>query len=294
MTTDSVAGDAAKADLEIRMGLRTAKTREQEAKVITPMSNKVDSINSNNQGILTDLEPARILLCNTPFAFGPNLYWDTRGEERQNIVHPDANERNARLKELPFIRSLGITEATVSDEEYIQVALFGTIAHELGHKVLPATDSKVVQRMGITAGSNVLDESKAEGYGFVLQDEVADQKLLARLAAILGTNVDYLLNKSSTLASSGERYYLTGYQVVQELQLAGFIGANGQIDTANEQAAATSLRGFGNKVLSYYTDPNITPANVDSYLAELRTQTGQKLGVTDIIAQLRTKVSSKS
>lgn len=290
----SVSGEAGKVDVEIRLGLKTRETRERE-KGYSKFTNIAQEILDNNRASLgKDYKVPDVNLNYQPWSFGPNLYWVTRGEsgEHQILSHTNAVSEVASANEVPLINKI-FNENIIDVNEYSEAAVTETILHETGHNVLDYEDKKISKRIGKSFEAGILEELKAETVGMKILYETFKRgdlpngvDLKTQLLAKLGTNLDYLKNKSDNKAGAGEPYYICGATIFNSLFKKGLIvKKNSGYDIVNPEACIKEISSIGDKVLSFYTNSETRPIDVKNYIRELRVA-GQEHLIKDLIGIL--------
>jgi hypothetical protein len=274
----SVSGEAGKVDAEIRLGLRTQETKEQEKGFSKFTDIAQEMINENRDCLAKDYQVPNLKLNYQPWSFGPNLYWTTRGEsgEDQILSHTNAIREVATANELPLLKKT--FKEHIGDKEYSQAAVAETVLHETGHNVLDSEDKKVSKRIGKSFEAGILDELKAETLGMKILYEAYQKNempneidIKAQLLAKLGANLDYLKNKSNKPASAGEPYYICGATIFSNLIEKGLIiNKEDGYEISNYEDCVREISNLGEKVLSFYTNMEIKPADVKNYINELR------------------------
>ncbi|MFA6416801.1 MAG: hypothetical protein WCW61_01265 [Patescibacteria group bacterium] len=274
----SVSGEAGKVDAEIRLGLKTKETREQEQEFSKFTGIAQEMINKNRDCLAKDYKVPDVKLNYQPWSFGPNLYWVTRGEsgEDQILSHTNAVREVAVTNELPLLKK--VFKEDVDENKYSQAAVTETVLHEISHNVLDSEDKKVSKRIGKSFEKGILDELKAETLGMkILYDSYQRNELphgidiKTQLSAKLGANLDYLKNKSNQKASAGEPYYLCGATIFSSLIEKGLVISKGSgYEINNPEACIKEIANLGEKVLSFYTNMETKPADVKNYINELR------------------------
>jgi hypothetical protein len=274
----SVSGEAGKVDAEIRLGLKTKETREQEQEFSKFTGIAQEMINKNRDCLAKDYKVPDVKLNYQPWSFGPNLYWVTRGEsgEDQILSHTNAVRKVAVTNELPLLKK--VFKEDVDENKYSQAAVTETVLHEISHNVLDSEDKKVSKRIGKSFEKGILDELKAETLGMkILYDSYQRNELphgidiKTQLSAKLGANLDYLKNKSNQKASAGEPYYLCGATIFSSLIEKGLVISKGSgYEINNPEACIKEIANLGEKVLSFYTNMETKPADVKNYINELR------------------------
>ncbi len=270
----SVAGDADKVDTEIRLGLRTPETRsmEQVAEEIVSRAQKI--IDSFNDSLSEAKTVPRVILNIQPFAFGPNLFWMTRGESTRATIlsHADAVKDVARVGEIPSLEK--ILSSEINKEKYLEASVMATILHEVGHFVPPKSDEKVKRRVGTGAEQTFLEELKAWTVGTKLFTEGEPTEKVDRpdaLLGILGVHLDYLKNKSDREGSSGERYYLCGVAVVSTLLEEEVLQKQGSKYTITDpEKGLAAIAKIGDKILALYTADDATPEKSVDFVNDVK------------------------
>ncbi|OGB74338.1 hypothetical protein A2V68_01120 [candidate division Kazan bacterium RBG_13_50_9] len=270
-------GEADKVDIELRLGLQTPETKAAQ-KLFRQFGILAHRLNQQYADSLDEEQDQPSIVLNIqPLAFGPNVYWMTRGEaeETQILSHTNAVADVALNKELPLLRRLQLVGEGDS-EWYKQAAVMETVLHELGHAILPADDDAVEKRVG--KYRDTLDEFKAETMGMWLLarasetnrriDKIGRHQLLAKM----GTVAAYLTEKSSQDNSDGEPYYLAGAaQLVALLESGALVESDGRYVIANTARGIQVLAELGDSVLQrFYVDRLSTPEAVAEYLKGLR------------------------
>jgi hypothetical protein len=278
----SVAGDANKVDFELRLIIRTAETRGLK-NVFTGYQETAQSLSSS---LMSEVIPPDTFLdiSSQPFAHGSDLYWATRGEQINqgaiNVLHLEPIKRIAKINEWPLITGL-VRDPGVSKEVYLANAVDETAKHEIAHSVLPYKNAIVTKRIGAgTTESSILEELKAESVGISLflhqfegrEAELEEQAKLHLLSKI-GVTFDSLVNKSSEVGSSGERYYYAAVTVFDCLLESGSLERNDDgtytiIDAVQGLRAISSL---GQEVLSkFYANQDSNSDKVVDYIGSIR------------------------
>ncbi|MFZ2969674.1 MAG: hypothetical protein WA063_00850 [Minisyncoccia bacterium] len=275
----SVAGEASKVDVELRFGLRTEKTKAMEENIGVFMS-EAQAINKNYESLMDghyDMPKPRVNF--QPWAYGPNLYWMTRGQsgKERMTTHANSVAEVSKNKEIPLMKK--VFEEEFEDKDYLDAAIIETSLHEIGHIVLSDEDKKVSERIGKGPHENALDELKAETIGMSLlnnkikRDEVPEGvDLRSQLLAKLGGNVDYLKNKSSERVSSGERYYLCGIAIFVKLFEKKLIikTQSGKYSIGDTKECINAISEMSNDLVPLYTDDSSKPEDVEKYIDKIR------------------------
>lgn len=283
----SVAGEAEKVDVEMRLGFRTEKTKELE-KGFDAFRATAQGLNTHYQHALadTEYEVPRTVLNVQPFAFGPNLVGITRGESGAECIlsHTDAVTENAVMREMPLLKKMFGIETV--REGYNEAAVVATVLHELGHMVLPVEyDEAVHDRVGVGSEADMLDELKAEVVGMKIFKETTEAQHGARnikeiftthFIAELGTLCDYLVENSSEKGSSGEGYFGAGVEIIDRLFQEGIIiEEQGRYRVTDPERGVAVIAEIGGELLEkFYADTTSRPkdvkARVKAYVGEIR------------------------
>lgn len=293
--TPSVAGEADKVDVELRFGLRTPETKEAEA-TFSLFTEVAEGINEHYADKLKKPPaPAKVVLNIQPLAFGPNLYWATRGEasEERIVSHINAVADAARVSELPLLETLGILPE-MSDEQKQKMMVMDTVLHEIGHTVMPEEDKAVTKRIGTSHAATILEEMKAEVVAMKLLWEAvklrpdltdfARVQLLARLGSLVG----YLAHKSDQAGSEGEPYYLCGVVEIDALLKSGAVQEReGRWVVAEVMKGIEILGKLGDEIIEkLYANTEAKPADVKAYIKELKDR-GNDPSVRKFISALK-------
>jgi len=198
----------------------------------------------------------------------------------------------ASANEVPLINKI-FNENIIDVNEYSKAAVTETILHETGHNVLDYEDKKISKRIGKSFETGILEELKAETVGMKILYETFKRgdlpngvDLKTQLLAKLGTNLDYLKNKSDKKAGAGEPYYICGATIFNSLFKKGLIiKKNSGYDIVSPEACIKEIAGIGDKVLSFYTNSETKPIDVKNYIRELRVA-GQEHLIKDLIGIL--------
>ena len=286
----SVSGEAGKVDVEIRLGLKTKETKEQE-KGFSKFTNIAQEIIDNNHDSLEkDYKVPDVNLNYQPWAFGPNLYWVTRGEsgEDQIVSHTNAVSEVAIANEMPLLKRM--FDENVDGGKYSKAAVTETVLHEIGHNVLDSEDKKISKKIGKSFEAGILEELKAETVGMKILYETSQRgdlpngvDLKTQLLAKLGTNLDYLKNKSDKKSGAGEPYYICGATILGSLLEKGLVAKkDSSYEIVNPEACIKEIASIGDKVLSFYANSETKPVDVKNYIKELRAR-GQEPLIKDLI-----------
>lgn len=274
----AVAGDADKVDAEIRLGIRTPETKEYEspAHTITSLGQKVlDRV----QDQLAEKRTVPPLTLNIqPFAFGPNMYWYTRGEsdDKRIFSHTDAVRDVARKSEMPCLKKLLGKE--FDPEKYMDASIMATILHETGHFIPPKGDDNVKKRIGKqppffeefkawSVGTKLFTESDPTDPTFTNYDRETV------FYALLGVHLDYLKNKSPREGTSGERYYMCAAAFLLELLDKNILKKEGGAYVVEDyEAGLKSMADLGDKIFRNYTDDTSTIQECTDYVTDIRSK----------------------
>lgn len=291
----SATGEAGKIDVEIRLGLKTKETREQE-KGFNEFTKIAQSLlDKNKNSLKKDYKIPQVNLNYQPWAFGPNLYWMTRGEstETQILSHTNAVSEVAVAKEIPLLNKVFKAEK-IEEKGYSKASITETVLHETGHSVLDSTDKIIVKRIGTSLEAGALEELKAETIGMKILLEAYetgklpnDINMRSQLLAKLGTNLDYLKNKSDKKSSSGEPYYLCGSAIISGLLEKELITKNGSgYEVGETNDCIKEIVNIGDSILAIYTNNETKPVDVKNYINGLRKK-GQSPQIKDFVQELK-------
>ncbi len=278
-TVPAVADAANKVDAELRLGFRTRESLELEQ--------KLEQFYEVVQDISTEEEPfleksfvlPKVFSNHQAFAFGPNLYWMTRGEEgvEKIVAHTNAVRDVARATALPALQK--VFEGEVDEASYDKAAVVGNCLHEWGHMILPKEDVAIRERIGATPETDVAEEIKADSGNMKIVHRALEKgvsldvhtQLYAKLADIC----DYLANKSSELGTSGERYFTTGVAIISELLEKGHVVPSGdRYKIVDDREAIVAIAEFHDRFLELYRSGS--PAQLRSFVHAVRSKSTQE------------------
>lgn len=279
--TAAVAGELNKIDIEIRLGLSTPATKKYE-RVCRILEREAEQLVNKLSANFSTPYLVPPVICNIqPFAFGPNLFWKTRGESGKEkiLVHVNAIAEHAAEQSAPLARQL-INSPDYSKSEQEQAAVFSTVLHELGHAVATKDDELVATRIGRSADASILEELKGEVVGLKLLFLAKRKKVLGstissahQSEAALSGLLDFIKNKSSAAGSSGERYYFTGIAIFSALFLNKAItwDKNNKLIIANYTNFFKIIIKLADEILEIYTVTG-SPQIVKKYIARIKQQ----------------------
>jgi hypothetical protein len=250
----NVAGDASKTDIEVRIGFRTKEVVEFE-KTIAPFIEIATRIRQENAKFCKEVKPMPPLFANyQPVAFGPNVFWHTRGEEgeEQILAHNNEVETVAIIKALPEFRRMFPGEMC-SDQEFLTASKVDNSVHELGHTLIHTKDSAVTGRVG---KSPVIEELKADSGNLKLihmaLESGAEVDVINQLRAKMGDICDYLKNKNPGSAS-GRKYFYGGATILRCLFDAGsVVEQEGGYVLKNHTEGVAAVAALADEVLELY------------------------------------------
>lgn len=267
------------------------KEQEKNFNKFTNIAQEI--LNDNRNSLAKDYKVPDVNLNYQPWSFGPNLYWVTRGEsgEDQILSHTNAVNEVAVANEVPLLKKM--FNKDLDNSRYAKAAVTETVLHETAHNVLDSEDKKISKRIGKSFETGILEELKAETVGLKILLTASQRGELPKginledqLLAKLGTNLDYLKNKSDKKSGSGEPYYICGTAIIGALLEKGFIKKSSSgYEITNPEACVKEISGIGDKVLSFYTNSEGKPADVKEYIKELRSK-GQAPLIKDLIKEL--------
>ncbi len=264
---------------ELRLGLRSRELQQLEQQGTAYADRAYTILNEaagNNPGLVRE-EPKRadVFLSNQTFAFGGNLSGVTLAESYhgQMFLHVNEVQRMAKETEIPALeRTLGIE---IDREAYYKQAILETMRHEIAHGIFASEDAAVIDRMGESGEMNILEELKAETAGMGLLQEdldtMTEEEAQMICLAKLGTEMQYVINKSSEEDSDGEDYYLCAVKILTELMKSGLLNMEGdRLKVENPKDAIRRIADIGDEVLELYKKQETTPHDVASYSQSLR------------------------
>jgi hypothetical protein len=281
--TPSVAGEANKVDVELRFGLQTNETQKLK-RYFKIASNTAQNFNVQYQEALADKsrQIPEIVPNIQPFAFGPNLYWMTRGQSEPGFIflHQGPITEIASQREKPILDRT-IEGFSLDEISYGKAAILETGLHEIAHAVTPKEDDNVDKRLGNSPEAAMLEELKAETVGIKILKETLDKSdpnyletVKNQFFAKIGTLCDYLLNKSSEIGSSGERYYYAAITIFDLLLENEVLKEKDEkYEVIDAEKGLELIANLGKNVIeSFYANLKITPEEVKSYGSELRSK----------------------
>lgn len=291
----SVTGEAGKVDIEMRLGLRTSETRNQEKKFEVFRNIAQEMVDENKDKLEGDYKIPEIIFNYQPYSFGPNLSAVTVGESEKSqiLVHANADREIIKERETPLLtRTFGSEQIAL--DEYLKAVVNENTLHEIGHSVLSTQDEKVNERVGNRFESGILDELKAETVGMKILAEAENQgnlpegiDLRMQLLAKIGTNLNYLKNKSNKRGGDGEEYYVCGATIIGHLLDKKLIKKEaGEYALGETDSCIKEIASISEEVLSLYVTENSSPKDVKNYINNLR-QKAQDPSMQEFISDLR-------
>ncbi len=270
------AAPAVAADAEIRLGFITKESKELSA-TVEYFRGVVDKILAEQRPYFEEEQHAPPVLMNyQPFAFGPNVYWTTRGEEGTDkiVAHTNAVVDVAVTTALPALRSVFVEN--IDDDTFARATILSNTMHELGHTIAPKEDGQVRKRLGVSAEMLMAEELKADtGQMRILLETVKAGRLDLvnpndQLLAGLGDVCDYLKNKSDAIGTSGERYHYDGIEIIYTLLKNGVIVESGDKYTISDPMEGIRvLAELGVKFVNdYYL--NGSPEQLQEHMQAIR------------------------
>ncbi len=268
--TPGVAGEANKVDVEIRMGLRTPKEKENDSKINLLRSNVVEFLNKNKELVSGVKEPPEIITNFQSYAFGPNLHTATEGETGAGYIMIHANEsKEVAMEQLPVLEKV----FGLSDLDGSRIANFtidDTKFHELAHTMMSPEDKVVAKRLGHNPASAALDELKAESVGMILAGdfmktgEASPQEKNDRFVAKLGVLSSYF--------GAGGHYEFTATELFRVLMERNIIVPEGERYALKDASAGFDvIADYGKKLLDdYYLQPDIKPFQIKDHVNKIK------------------------
>ena len=272
----AVAGDAEKVDVEIRLGIRTPETKSYEsaAQYITLKGQQILDAAQDKFAAQRTVPPLTLNI--QPFAFGPNMYWYTRGEsdDKRIFSHTDAVRDVARKSEMPCLQKLFKKE--FDPTSYMDASIMATVLHETGHFIPPKGDDNVKKR--IEKQLPFFEEFKAWTVGTKIFRESDPKEATLKnydretvFYALLGVHLDYLKNKSPREGKSGERYYMCAVAFLLELLDKNILKKEGAAYIIEDtEAGLQAIANIGDRIFHNYTKDDSTVEECTNYVAQIR------------------------
>ncbi len=295
--TPGATGDSNKVDTEVRLGIVTAGISKMKAYLNELQKEAQALLTENKNALREDYDIAKVILTLQPYAFGPNLHWMCRGEEDRNTIltHTNAVRDVAEQREMPYLKKMFGPNVVRDKTVYVTSAIAETAFHEMAHTVLSRDDEKVAKRVG--TDNHILEELKAEVVSFGILNRASKKgvkleglELRDQFLAKLGTNLDYLMNKSSEPGSSSERYYFSAVALIDLLLEKGIIIENEAgsppYRIENPEEGIRVIARFGDEVLKLYKDDVSTPEKAKEFV-ELQKAKADKPDVKKFIETLK-------
>lgn len=272
----TVAADANKVDAEIRLCFITKESKE--------LLETMNYFRSVVDGILVKQRPhfasdhvaPPVIMNYQPFAFGPNVYWTTRGEEgtEKIVAHTNSTVDVAVMTALPTFESM--FDEKIDEGVFARATILECTLHELGHQIAPKEDEDVRKRIGVSNEMFVVEELKADtGQMKILWETIQAGRtdlinVRDQLIASLADVCDYLKNKSSEISNSGERYYSDGMEIIYTLLQKGIIVESGdKYIITDALAGIKAMADLGDNLLeNQYLSG--TPEQLQAYVQEIR------------------------
>ncbi len=272
----SVASQAHKVDVELRIGYRFKNLIEKEKKleVLRVIAQNISDTLTHN----SDYKIPQIFVNYQPYAFGPNLHWPTPGESNadQIILHDNIIESWSNHEERPLL--LKFFNKKISSASYQNAALVETALHELGHMVIPSDGNLLIRKkIGLGSKDNlmgeILDELKAETVGMkiLLSANPHLFNLPYQFLAKIGTLLNYTFNESGKSARSWDQYYYVGAFLIRDLlkeNIIVFKKGVWQIQNISKGFEIFNIRA--REVLDIYLDPKINKKDIRKYVIRVK------------------------
>lgn len=288
-STPAVAGER-QVDNEFRIGVVSPMS-----KIISELSrsfaDKATKISSSLKNDHPQIRPPIDVF--TIFTYGPNMFWEVRGEADPGItfLHHNSIEGVARVAELPLVKRL--IDPNIDTQKYVMAAVTETCRHETAHKVLsPEDDVEIRKALATSEQSDVLEEIKAETVGVKLASahELDQDNLSVTVAGKLGTLLDYLAHKED------ENYLVPAAVIFSQLfddQLVSFDIESQRLIIGDHAAIINSIDKIGNDVLHLYQEILVENSDKKSLIDNFVQQSAGKLSdpnVLKLIALCRNSV----
>ncbi|MDD4607234.1 MAG: hypothetical protein PHS07_02795 [Patescibacteria group bacterium] len=271
----SVAGDASKVDIELRLGVKTLETREMENEFQSYRQTAQFMLDKVDTGLDEKYKIPEVNLNYQPFAFGSDLFWMTRGESDEKTIssHVNSVADVAIVRELPLLQKTFL-EMKTDQADYTKLAVDETVRHEIGHSVASWEDKKVLKRIGTGFNADVLEELKAETLGAeffyqkAIEANLDSTEIKKHFSAKMGAMCDYLANKDKK--SEADRiYYYSGVAMFDKLLEQGVIvmSESGQYEITDAKKGFEVLGEIGKDILNnFHTNSKIKPKEVKQNL----------------------------
>ncbi len=280
-SSQTVAGEAEKVDIEIRVAVKTEETRGIEGRVSHYREIAQELVNEHEDALKEPFTVPPPIVTYQPFAFGPNLYFHTPGETGQGSVNTYTNavRDTAETLQIPLLKKM-FPAISIDERGFVHAAIEESVRYELGHAVLSETDDNMVSERtgGTSPEANIAGALKAETVSMVLLDEEGTKGLVAIDAAVefqakLGTICDKIANKSKVVGDSSEGYYYSGIATIYELLKSGVIVEQERgYQITDPQKGIKVLADFGRKMIDLYGNDETTPETINSYIQIIKGQ----------------------
>jgi len=273
----SVAGEANKVDIEIRLGLVTPEC-EKINEMADQLRQKAQDILSTRKAGMSDPDyQIPSLQANyLAFAFGPNLFWNTQADASDEAITMHINVVSEVIHAIgrPLLQKF-LSEESTDFTEIAKLMIADTVAHELAHNVLSNDDSDIRKRIGTSNEANTIDELKAETVGLRLLLSDNEEQPRSLLLAKICTALIYIKEKSSVEGSSGERYHYSGAAMIQALLDAQTLIYSDDknsylISEQNIGKGLEAIAAIGEQILDIYTDDDTKPQTVIDFVSEIK------------------------
>jgi hypothetical protein len=143
--------------------------------------------------------------------------------------------------------------------------------HDLGPKVLPNNNEKIIKRIGVGNHTSIIEELKAEtvgmkilleGYKGQIPEDIAKKQFIAKIAYELYV----LANKSEDEGNFGARYHWPAVKIISELLDKGVIQETekGYIIT-DPVKGIKILAKIGDEIIALYANPETTQEKISAY-----------------------------
>ncbi len=289
----AIAAEANKVDVELRVGFRTRESIELEKTLEQFRAIAQTLLNEQRPYLDKDQTIPPVLVNFQPFAFGPNVYWMTQGEQGREkiVIHTNAIIDVATSAAHPLLQQMFVDAP--SEQDFKSAYILSTSLHEIGHSIAPNEDLSIRDRVGESNESAVLEELKADTYDLKLIWEYSQKGLqppidlkkqfMTKMADIC----NYLKNRSSEIGSSGERYFYDGIAFLTQLFEKGILVKEGATyRVVDHLAGIQAISELADEVTQKYLKG--TPQEVGEYVEQIRSKT-QWQPVADFLEQLRSQ-----
>ena len=285
----SVAGDAGKQDIELRLGVVTPACRLLQ-KQFDSLKDGAQQLNARYRGAQVPVVPP-IIVSHQGYAFGSHLHFFAPAESRpcRISIHPVVLSREAAEDYSVLQAAQPHLVANISRAEYADAYTRSYAAHEAAHAILLDQEPQVAERIGTGSAAAALEETKAEALSGGILADVPSPHMTTDATVKLGILLN--LVRGSAREGIGERYYLSGLLSLQHLVAHDAINLiDGKISIASSKEFLRTLGDFGDDIMQrFYANPNATPDQIQAFIAEKRSQAESDAKLQEILSVLQSE-----